>query len=57
MAEAFRQNGYSTFMAGKWHLAESAEYYPEQNGLILISEEIIRGIPPKDIFRLMVIHN
>ena len=26
MAEAFRQNGYSTFMAGKWHLAESAEY-------------------------------
>lgn len=26
-------------------------------GLILISEEIIRGIPPKDIFRLMVIHN
>lgn len=29
IAEAFQRNGYSTFFAGKWHLGEKAEYYPE----------------------------
>lgn len=32
MAEAFLQNGYTTFMAGKWHLGEEEKYYPESNG-------------------------
>lgn len=32
MAEAFLQNGYSTFMAGKWHLGEQEAHYPEWNG-------------------------
>lgn len=32
MAEAFLQNGYTTFMAGKWHLGEEERYYPESNG-------------------------
>ena len=32
IAEAFKQNGYTTFMTGKWHLCEEEQYYPEQNG-------------------------
>lgn len=32
IAEAFQQNGYATFMAGKWHLGEEEKYYPETNG-------------------------
>ncbi len=35
LAEAFQQNGYSTFMAGKWHLCEEQQYYPEANGFDL----------------------
>ena len=50
MAEAFRQNGYSTFMAGKWHLAESAEYYPEQNGFDINIGGNNTGHPSKGYF-------
>lgn len=32
IAEAFLQNGYTTFMTGKWHLCEEQQYYPEHNG-------------------------
>ncbi|WP_129699285.1 sulfatase [Parabacteroides goldsteinii] len=32
IAEAFLQNGYTTFMVGKWHLGEKEMYYPEANG-------------------------
>lgn len=32
IAEAFHQNGYSSMIAGKWHLSECEAYYPEQNG-------------------------
>ena len=32
IAEVFQQNGYTTFIAGKWHLSEEEKYYPEQNG-------------------------
>ncbi len=32
LAEAFKSNGYGTFFAGKWHLGESAEYWPENQG-------------------------
>ncbi|WP_287624747.1 MULTISPECIES: sulfatase [Parabacteroides] len=32
IAEAFRRNGYTTFFAGKWHLGEKPEYYPEHFG-------------------------
>ncbi|WP_375585820.1 sulfatase [Cyclobacterium xiamenense] len=38
MAEAFRATGYATFFAGKWHLGETEEYYPENQGF-----EINRG--------------
>ncbi|ARN56845.1 sulfatase [Sedimentisphaera salicampi] len=32
VAEALKQNGYSTFFAGKWHLGETADYWPEHQG-------------------------
>lgn len=32
LAEAFKANGYSTFIAGKWHLGETEEYWPEKQG-------------------------
>ena len=32
IGEAFLRNGYSTFFAGKWHLSETEEYYPERFG-------------------------
>lgn len=32
LAEAFKSNGYSTFFAGKWHLGETPEFWPEKQG-------------------------
>lgn len=32
MAEAFKDAGYKTFFAGKWHLGETEEYWPEAQG-------------------------
>ena len=32
LAEAFKSNGYGTFFAGKWHLGESPEFWPEHQG-------------------------
>lgn len=32
LAEAFKSNGYGTFFAGKWHLGETPEFWPEHQG-------------------------
>jgi arylsulfatase A-like enzyme len=32
IAEAFKDAGYNTFFAGKWHLGEEEKYYPQQQG-------------------------
>lgn len=32
MAEAFKEQGYTSFFAGKWHLGETSEHWPEQQG-------------------------
>ncbi|MBW8015911.1 MAG: sulfatase [Planctomycetes bacterium] len=32
MAEAFKENGYTTFFAGKWHLGREPEHLPEAQG-------------------------
>ncbi len=32
LAQALKQKNYTTFFAGKWHLGESEEYYPQNRG-------------------------
>ena len=32
IAQALKDKGYATFFAGKWHLGESEEYYPQNRG-------------------------
>ena len=32
VAEAFREHGYATFFAGKWHLGETPDLWPEHQG-------------------------
>jgi arylsulfatase A-like enzyme len=32
IAQALKAKGYATFFAGKWHLGESVEYYPQNRG-------------------------
>ena len=32
LAEAFKDAGYKTFFAGKWHLGETEKYWPERQG-------------------------
>lgn len=32
VAEALKQAGYKTFLAGKWHLGEDEKYWPEHQG-------------------------
>lgn len=32
IAQALKSKGYATFFAGKWHLGESEEYYPQNRG-------------------------
>lgn len=32
LAEAFKEHGYTTFFAGKWHLGPSEEFWPEHQG-------------------------
>ncbi|TWU19813.1 sulfatase [Allorhodopirellula heiligendammensis] len=32
VAEMLKSKGYATFFAGKWHLGESEEYYPQKQG-------------------------
>ncbi len=32
IAEAFKDAGYSTFFAGKWHIGEEEKYYPHHQG-------------------------
>ena len=32
MAEALKEQGYSTFFAGKWHLGPTEEFWPENQG-------------------------
>ena len=32
LAQLLKANGYATFFAGKWHLGDSPEYYPQNRG-------------------------
>lgn len=35
IAEAFKDNGYNTMFAGKWHLGEKDEFYPTHQGFTI----------------------
>jgi len=45
MAELFRDNGYKTFFAGKWHLGNEG-YFPEDQGFDINIGGHHRGSPP-----------
>lgn len=45
LAEAFKDAGYKTFFAGKWHLGEKEEYWPEQQGFDINIGGNSRGAP------------
>ncbi|MDZ7693991.1 MAG: sulfatase [Balneolaceae bacterium] len=46
IAEAFKEEGYRTFYAGKWHLGETPEYWPEHQGFDINKGGHNRGSPP-----------
>jgi len=45
MAEAFKDAGYKTFFAGKWHLGETEEFWPESQGFDINIGGNNRGAP------------
>ncbi|SMD44052.1 Arylsulfatase A [Aquiflexum balticum DSM 16537] len=45
LAEAFQDAGYKTFFAGKWHLGETAEHWPEHQGFDINIGGTNRGGP------------
>ena len=49
LAEVFKENGYKTFFAGKWHLG-SKGYYPEDQGFDLNLGGFEMGQPPDGYF-------
>ena len=48
LAEAFRDKGYRTFFAGKWHLGETAEFWPEAQGFEINKGGIHWGAPRRN---------
>jgi len=50
VAEAFKDAGYKTFFAGKWHLGETAEYWPEYQGFDVNKGGHSKGWPPGGYF-------
>jgi len=47
LAETFKQEGYLTFFAGKWHLGETEKYWPEFHGFDINKGGIDWGQPRK----------
>ena len=50
VAEAFQDAGYATFFAGKWHLGETEEEWPEFHGFEINQGGHNRGTPPGGYF-------
>ena len=46
IAEALRDNGYKTFIAGKWHLGHDEKYWPENQGFEINKGGFEMGHPP-----------
>lgn len=45
VAEAFRAHGYKTFFAGKWHLGDTEEFWPEFQGFDINKGGVDWGAP------------
>ena len=45
LAETLKKNGYSTFFAGKWHLGESPDFWPEKQGFDINKGGYTAGSP------------
>lgn len=45
IAEALQQAGYKTFLAGKWHLGEEEQYWPEHQGFEINKGGYSKGHP------------
>ena len=50
IAEALQRAGYQTAFFGKWHLGDSAEYWPENQGFEMNFGGHHRGAPPGGYF-------
>lgn len=50
IAEAFKDAGYTTFFAGKWHLGETEEHWPENQGFDFNKGGHEKGGPGKHYF-------
>ena len=48
IAEVMQQNGYKTFFAGKWHLGQTEEYWPEKQGFEINKGGYSRGAPNRN---------
>ncbi len=45
IADVLRENNYKTFFAGKWHLGETAEFWPQNQGYEINKGGWNRGMP------------
>jgi arylsulfatase A-like enzyme len=50
IAEALKEAGYSTFFAGKWHLGQEEQYWPEHQGFDINKGGHSKGSPPGGYF-------
>jgi arylsulfatase A-like enzyme len=48
IAEVLQKNGYRTMISGKWHLGETAEYWPENQGFDVNKGGFSKGSPVKN---------
>jgi arylsulfatase A-like enzyme len=48
IAEVLKKNGYRTMISGKWHLGETPEYWPENQGFDVNKGGFSKGSPVKN---------
>jgi arylsulfatase A-like enzyme len=48
IAEVLQKNGYRTMISGKWHLGETPQYWPENQGFDVNKGGFSKGSPVKD---------
>jgi len=48
IAEALKKNGYTTMISGKWHLGETEEYWPENQGFDVNKGGFSKGSPVRN---------